>query len=409
MKKVNFELDSAPEKLRKYLKDGKDIEPVIDEDNPLHSLSKAFKTCFEIGKWMENLEMANREQIKQKALKEGVKGFQPDYRFKDPFYNEQSFLELIDRLQGLVKGVDDSDLEPFGPKALTAGDIRELLDQNFEELRNDIKICSNAENREIWIENSLQKWPMVSESTFRNSRKKLETWDEKKNDSKQISFGQIEKMWRKDLNNLGMNYEVERRRVKVCHNLPEKKKLVIAEGLEGERKYTLKEAERLTSHEIFHAVRAFNGFEAGSKSGFPEILGLHTPYYSKTEEGGAVYRERRQGTIYPEKEFDYHLMLVSSYLTSEGYTFEEVVNELQSLGGTQERSIHLAARSREALRLHIYQGGYYEDWKGLSDEEADKLMIGKVNMKWGHNLYREAENNGMLDRPKISAEEVFEK
>ena len=409
VKTLDFRSSNSKEKLRNYLKESEEIKPVINEENALESATDAFKTCFEIGKWMDNLEMSNREKIKKKALKEGVKGYQPDYRFKDPFYHEETFLDLINKIQKSLRDLEEQDLEVYRPKSLDIENIKRLFIENFEELKNDIRICSNGENQEIWLENSLEKWPMVSKATFRNSIKTLEDWEEEKNQSDSISFEQIGKMWRKDLEKLGMKYEVERRKVKVCHNLPEQKKLVIAEGENGERQYTEKEAARLTSHEIFHAVRAYNGFETGSKSGFPEIIGLHTPYYSKTEEGGAVYREHRQGTIYPEKEFDYHLMLVASYLTSKGEMFEEIVKELQSLGATKERSIHLAARSREALRLHIYQGGYYEEWKGLSDQDADKLMIGKVNAEWGQKLYREAENNGMLEKPKIDAETVLNK
>lgn len=409
VKTLDFRSSNSKEKLRNYLKESEEIKPVIDQEKALVSVTEAFKTCFEIGKWMENLEMSNREKIKKKALKAGVKGYQPDYRFKDPFYHEETFLDLINKIQESIRDLEEQDLEVYRPESLDIEDIKRLFIENFEELKNDIRICSNGGKREIWLENSLEKWPMVSKATFRNSKKTLTDWEKEKTKSDGISFEQIEKIWRKDLEKLGMEYGVERRKVKVCHNLPEQKKLVIAEGKNGGRQYTEKEAARLTSHEIFHAVRAYNGFETGSKSSFPEIIGLHTPYYSKTEEGGAVYREHRQGTIYPEKEFDYHLMLVASYLTSKGELFEEVVKELQSLGATKERSIHLAARSREALRLHIYQGGYYEEWKDLSDQDADKLMIGKVNEEWGQKLYREAENDGMLEKPKISAEKVFKK
>ncbi|PSH01584.1 MAG: hypothetical protein BRC27_01655, partial [Nanohaloarchaea archaeon SW_10_44_10] len=74
-------------------------------------------------------------------------------------------------------------------------------------------------------------------------------------------------------------------------------------------------------------------------------------------------------------------------------------------GGSEEGAFNLLARNREALRHHIYLGGYH-DWKEIENKE--RMLVGKVNQEWSEKLWKEVETNGMLQKPEIGEEKLFD-
>jgi len=288
---------------------------------------------------------------------------------------------------------------------MTADDLKKFFRDILEELELYVKLASNIEDEDSWKSYSESIWPMTNQETVEESKKQLleiKTADLKKN----VSPEELKQMFEEELDRISMDYSVEVRETGGCFNIPEEKTVVVAAGEDGERMFSESEAQMLTMHEIFHAIRAYNGFKAGEKTGFPDIIGLHTPFYDRSEEGGALYREEETGTTYPEKEFDYHLRLIAAYKVSETDNFEEefheVCRELIDLGATPRRSFELVARNREALRHHIYQAGR-TDWKEI--ENKNMMLIGKLNEEWAEKF--QGEIGGMIQEPEITADQIF--
>lgn len=287
-------------------------------------------------------------------------------------------------------------MKEAGFKTLSPGEMKNFFRELFRELKLYTELANNIEDRESWKKTSDEIWPMVSEEKYQASIEKIEELENKELD-KDLDEEDVKKMFEEEIERLGFEYSVEIRDVGGCFNVPEEKTVVVA----GDRKYSQREAEMLTKHEIFHVVRGINGRNA-SKEGFPPVLGIHTPFYDSTEEGGALYRERATDTNYESKDFDYHLRLIAAYKISQGEAFHDVVEDLIELGGSLERSFYLVARNREALRHHIYLDGM-DVW----GSDQDKLLIGKVNPDWSQKLWKEIEDEGVFRKPEIDSEVLF--
>jgi len=212
-------------------------------------------------------------------------------------------------------------------------------------------------------------------------------------------------MWEKELERIGIDYNVEIRDVPGCFNIPEEQTVVIARGKEKERFYSRRQqAEMLTMHELFHVVRGYNGRKVCEKADLPPIFGVHTPFYDETEEGGALYREKATFTDQSSQWKDYHLRFMAAYYLSEEVSFEESGEKLIELGAEPERAFDLLARNREALRHHIYLNGYHK-WKNL--DETWPLLIGKIDHQLAKILKKEVEANGMIDKPPVTGDDLF--
>jgi hypothetical protein len=274
----------------------------------------------------------------------------------------------------------------------------------FREFRLYIEIADNIESYNKWRKKCLKVWP-IDEDQIQESIDLLEHGIDTETEEKTLHAEDLKQMWEEELERIDAEYEVQVRNVPGCFNIPEEQTVVVAKGRGDERLYSESEAKILTMHELFHVVRAYNGRKAGEKSGLPPFLGIRTPFYDRTEEGGAVYREIRTGVITSEKEFDYHLRAVAAYYVAEGLGFMEAAEKLVDLGGKPERAFELLARNREILRHHIYMAGVAE-WKRT--DNLDKLLVGKVNSEYAELFWKEVEAEGMLEKPPVTAEQVFD-
>lgn len=381
------------------------------QEELVEQLSQAAKILIDKASWIKNIKIENkvseRERFKEK--RENNEEFKPDFEYRKFQYNEEKLTNTLDQCIEASKEISQEHMEKFGAKEITAEELQEFFREIFEELKLYTKLSANVEDEKDWKKYSEKIWPLAEKETIENSREKLEDLEERELE-KNVSPEELAEMFEEELDRLGVDYNVEIRDVAGCYNIPEDKTVVVARGSEEKRMYSRPEAQMLTMHELFHAMRAYNGFEAGRKSGFPDILGIHTPFYDQTEEGGAIFREHATKTTFEDKEFDYHLRLIAAVKMAESNDFEndfqDIVEELIELGGSIDRSFYLVARNREALRHHIYQTGYFEEWKNR--EEKWPLLIGKVNTEWSEKLKKEIEADGMLEKPQITAEDLFD-
>ncbi len=404
-------MSKAEKKAEKILKEERSIKTELNvEEDKITELSNAVQILVGKASFVQNIKITNKKDQRKhfKKARSSKKSFSPEYKFKDYKFNEENFRNLISSLKKEAVEINNQDLEKYNFSHLKPGDITRFFEDTLREIRLYVELASDIENRKVWKEKSLDIWPMVNKSTIKNSKKRLEKLRESKesfNDEKHLHAEDLKEMWDKELQRINVDYNVEVRNTGGCFNIPEEKTVVVAKGDEKERLYSESEAKILTMHELFHVVRAYNGFNAGKDIDFPPILGFHTPFYDKTEEGGAIYREHQTGVITPEKEFDYHLRLLAAYYHYKDWAFQDIVEELIGLGGSVNRSFYLGVRNREALRHHIYQGGYYEDWKNR--EEIWPLLIGKVNPTYAELFKKEVEN-GSLNLPLVDEQDLFE-
>ncbi len=383
----------------------------FSQEELVEELSEAVKILLDKASWIKNIKIQNKASERERFKKKRKKGkdFKPEFEYKEFPHDEEKLLNLLDQCMEASNEISEEHLEKFGAEVISAEDMREFFSEIFEELKLYVKLGANIEDEEAWRKYSEKIWPLPEEETVENSREKLEGLENQEME-KDVSPEELAEMFRDELDRLEVEYDVEIRDTGGCFNIPEDRTVVVASGENGERMFSRPEAEMLTMHELFHAIRALNGFEAGRDSGFPEVLGLQTPFYDQTEEGGAIFRERETGTSFEDKEFDYHLRLIAAVeiAESEEYRedFQEIVEKLIDLGGSVERSFYLVARNREALRHHIYQTGYYEEWKDR--DEKWPLLIGKVNSEWAEKLREEVEADGMFERPLVSELDLFD-
>lgn len=392
------------------LEEHEETDLEFEEEKIIEELSKATKILKNKVSWTKNVGIKNKYSEKQRFLEswEEEKSFRPDFKFKKFESDGEKLVQVIDQCRDATELISAEDLEKYGAESIDADDMQRFFDEIFRQFRLFAEIGLNIEDEAEWRALCEKVWPMADEEKIdrsRNKAREIETRELEKN----LVAEDVKDMFEAEFQRLGVEYDVEIREVGGCFNIPEEQKLVVAKG-DGEiRKFSRKEAEMLTMHEVFHSIRAYNGYKAGEKSGFPDILGIHTPFYDQTEEGGAIYREHRTDTSYANKRFNYHLMRVAAYevYSSEDYVkeFQDIVEELVDCGATPGRAFTLAARNREILRHHIYQTGY-ENWK--RKEEIWPLLIGKINEEWAEKFKEEVEADGMLQRPEVNEKQLFD-
>lgn len=380
-------------------------------ENRIEELTETVRHLTDRASWVKNIQIENKQEERERFKKARNNGenYRPDFNYRRTEDTETA-QSLIEQTRKEASKISEDNLEKYGAEEITADDLQQFFISIFDELELYLELTENIEDEENWRETSEKIWPMIDEETYEESLQWLkDNKPETESQEEKLTSEDLKEMFREEVNRLEIDYSVEIRNVGGCFNIPEEKTVVVADGSGDEkRKYSRKEAKMLTKHELFHAVRAYNGYKSGEESGFPPIIGIHTPFYDQTEEGGALYREKKTGTNYAGKDFDYHLRLVAAYRIAESdnyrENFQDIVEELIDLGGSVDRSFYLVARNREALRHHIYLNGVSE-WQDR--DELRPLMIGKVNSEYAELFWREAESGGMLKVPEVSPEKVF--
>jgi hypothetical protein len=403
-------MEPGKNRLSKNIEKGLESELLINKEEPLEDLTQIVKILLDKTQWYKTISIENKESEFQRfrEASEEDERFKPDFKFSDYPYEEEKILDLISQAKKEVEKVGEQHLVKYGAETIDVETMREYFLEIFEEIELFTKLAANIENEESWKNYSQNIWPIVEEKVAEESIQTVNTLNRKEL-VETVSPEELKEKFESELEMLGMDYTVELRNTSGCKNIPEENTLVVAKGEQGERKYSEEEADMLTKHEIFHAIRAYNGFRAGRKSGFPEILGLHSPFYDRAEEGGALYREKKTDTMYKNKEFDYHLRLIAAYKISKSDNFreefQEIAEELIELGSTRKRAFQLLARNREFLRHHIYLGGL-KDWEKIDNKR--KMLLGKVNKNWADIFIEEARNDGIIEKPLIESDKIFE-
>jgi hypothetical protein len=398
----------SQEEIKHKIEQEERIEPDLNNQNIVENLTELVEALLEKTQWYKTIKIDNKQKESERfqdRWRDNEK-YTPRFKFKEYPYDPKQVIDLLNQCQEAATQINEKHLRKYDAEQLKPEILQELFIQIFGELKLFSRLAADIEDQDRWRELSEEIWPMVEKETARKSLKKLQKIDREVGLEKEISPGEVGEMFEEEIERLGMDYTVETRKISGCFNMPEESTVVVAEGDNGQRMYSEKEAEMLTIHELFHAVRSYNGFKAGKKSGFPKILGLHTPFYDRAEEGGALYREEKTQVKYPKKEFDYHLRLIAAYKISrsDNYTqeFQTMAEELVELGATPKRAFQLLTRNREFLRHHIYQAGR-NDWKQI--ENKQKMLIGKVNQKWADRFSKEI--GGMIQEPEIGPEKLF--
>lgn len=378
----------------------------IEQEEVLDQLFNAVEIFTDKASFIKNIKIKNKPEQRKKFLeaREEDESFEPEFEFKDFPYDEKTFVMFLDVLIGECEKISEEILKQRNAKEIDIEEFREIWEETFEELKLYVKLSGNIETRKKWLNISQQIWPMAPENVMEDVRSRLEEGFEPINEDENLRAEDLKPMWEEELERLGIEYKVEIRNVPGCFNIPEEQTVVIASGEEKEREYSQSQAEMLTMHEIFHVVRGYNGRKVCEEANLPPILGVHTPFYDQTEEGGALYREKVTETAYPEQWKDYHVRFMAAYYLSKGIDFQEAGEKLIELGAAPERAFDLLARNREALRHHIYINGY-QGWKDL--DEKWSLLLGKIDHSLAKILKEEVETDGMLSKPPVTGEKLF--
>lgn len=379
----------------------------IEQENVLDQLFNAVAIFTDKASFIKNIKITNKPEQRKEFLKtrEEDKEFEPEFEFKEFPYNEKTFVMFLDALIGECEKINEEILHQRNAKKIDIEEFREIWEETFEELKLYVKLAANIENQKKWQEISQKIWPMAPEHVVEETRARLEDGFKTPEEEKNLQAEDLKPMWEEELERLGIDYTVEIRNVSGCFNIPEEQTVVIAKGEEEERFYSQEQAEMLTKHELFHVVRGYNGRKVCEKADLPPILGVHTPFYDQTEEGGALYREKTTEIAYPDQWKDYHVRFMAAYYLSSGIEFQEAAEKLIELGAEPERAFNLLARNREVLRHHIYLNGYH-NWKDL--EELWPLLLGKIDQELAEILKQEVEAEGMFEKPPVTEEQLFE-
>lgn len=373
----------------------------ISEEEPLWSLFEIVKQSINNVRLLEP-RLKNFEEEERRFLEEDE--YTPEFDFTGLDFQKEKLLEVLDQCRDQLHKIDGEVLEGYGAREFTPEETREFFRQIFRELELHIKLIDELGEEDKWTRYSEEIWPEIDEEKYTEALREIRELD-LVTENKDIEPEQLAEMFRKEFERLGVEYEVELREVQGSFNLPGEKKLIASKGRNGERMYSREEAEALTKHETFHAIRGLNGYKACERSGLPPILGVFTPFYDMTEEGGAVYREKTTGKLSDHKKFDYLLRLIASHKISRSENFREefteIAEELVELGAEKERAFKILARNRQGLRHHIYWGGV-EQWE---QGDREKLLIGKLNSEWAEKFSREI--GGMIEKPEIGPEKLF--
>lgn len=354
--------------------------------------------------WSRNVSIENKQEQLEEYLGSwgSGEGFKPEFKFSGLKYDHSDCLKVLSSLNEEAKKIDKAEINDYGFEKLSTEDVRNIFRGTFQEIKLQADLAYNLKERDEWRSNCLKLWP-IDESSARESREILRKKESSEEESgRQLHAEDVAELFRDEISRLGMEYDVEVRSVAGCHNIPEEETVIVAKGVSDERVYSQEEAEMLTKHEIFHVIRSYNGKKA-SQGKFPPILGVHTPFYDRAEEGGAILREMETGVLTDSKLRDYHLRNLAAYHVSKGTAFMEAARDLVNLGASRSRAFGLLARNREVLRHHIYIGGF-RDWENL---DRERMMTGKVNPDWAEKIWREVEAGGVFSRPEIPAEKVF--
>jgi hypothetical protein len=378
----------------------------ISQENVLEQLFNAVEIFTDKASFIKNIKITNKSEQKEKFLesRDRNEDFEPEFKFRDFQYNEKTFVMFLDVLTGECEKIGEDVMEQYGAEQIDLEEFRAIWEETFEELKLYVKLAGNIKNRDKWLNISRQIWPMAPEYVVEETRSRLEEGFDLEEEQKELQAEDLKPMWEEELERLGVDYEVEIRNVSGCFNIPEEQKVIIAKGEEEERYYSKEQAEMLTMHELFHVVRGYNGRKVCEESGLPPILGVHTPFYDQTEEGGALYREKVTETADPHQWKDYHVRFMAAYYLSEGMSFQEAAEKLIDLGSEPDRAFNLLMRNREVLRHHIYLNGY-QKWKDL--DERWPLLIGKIDHELAEILKKEVEAGGMLSKAPVTGEELF--
>lgn len=391
----------------------KDIELELEfsKKEMIRELHSCVKVLIEKCHWGRNIGIENKFEEKQRFLRELEEGgeYVPDFQFSGFEYSDSRLLDLLDQCIEGAEKIDGEELEKYGAEVVTTDDMQRFYTDIFTELKLYVKLAAGIESEDKWRTYSEKIWPMVDREEFQKSKRRMKEI-KKTEEEKNLDSSDLREMFEAEIERLGMEYSVEVRNVPGCYNIPEEKTVVVADGGAEKRYYSEEEAQMLTIHELFHSVRAYNGYKAG-KNNLPPVLAIHTPFYDQAEEGGALYREDKTGVAYGNKDFDHHLRLVAAYRMAESddlnEEFHSIAEDIIEIGAEPERVFELMARNREVLRHHIYKSGHRE-WRNLGEDEIRSMLIGKINYRYAELFGKEVEADGMLRAPEIGPEKLFD-
>lgn len=390
---INFSQEN-PRNLKDAVKTDNPVS-VKTGDRPVEALYNGSKALNKYSHW-SNIGISNRKE----CWIDYQNNDEFELEFEIPDYNFSNLRYMLKHLKMVANTLTEREIREYSLEEIGSRELGKIFANIIEEQLLRVELMESVEDRGEWLELCNKIWTPPEKDLVEKAEKNVDELSSEK-DGEIVPVEKVKELCVEEIENLGFDWDVEIQEVVGSHNVPEKQKLIISSGRNGERVYTRDEARIIAVHEVFHAARAFNGYRTVEGTGLPPVTGFSTGFYDETEEGGAVLREQEADVGKEWKQKDYYLRIIAVRSLIDGKTVLETGKELEKYGATERRGFELAVRNRQILRHQIYLSGQ-KDWENTGEE----LMTGKVNPDIAEIIWREVED-GNFNEPQVSHEQIF--
>lgn len=271
----------------------------------------------------------------------------------------------------------DEVLETLSPLKIPGGELGKFYKQKRDELlkHNEVVINRGDSKRVQSITRALYGQPQPE--LVDRAEDLLENIPKTK-DEKDIEASKVKEALEEAIKELGLkDWTVEFSDKNVTTVYEAEKKITVGRG----RKFSQLDIKRLPIHEVgVHVARAANGYSQPYK-----LFAIGLPGYLSTEEGLAVYFEKKLGVQSSEIFRDFAGRVLAIDSVRQGLDFRSTFERLREHGILEDQAWTLCVRAFRAggyLKDHVYLKGYFQIKDFLEDGGGlRELYVGKVGIK----------------------------
>ncbi len=310
----------------------------------------------------------------------------------------ENYVEPVNEVEEKKKFFEGKAREPkfkypfvyFDPKAvrnkiesihIPEGELHEIYERKKEKIITILRMIENRGHREHMTELSEKLYGKPEKETIKLAKKILRRKiliTGLRKPRREVSSEVLKEVMGVALKKYGLKtWRVELSSKKLVTVHPVERRITIG----YDRWFSKKDVERLIVHEIgVHALRAENGFNQPLR-----IFVTGFPSYLSTEEGLAIYFEKRARVLNLYKWREYAARVLAIDMVYNGHGFREVFDKIKAFGFGDEKAWDITVRVFRGggfLKDHVYLQGFNQVSKVMKDEKNIRLLYtGKVGIK----------------------------